>query len=378
MDLEDLLVESSLQLASLSRQASQLDHDLLVGQTREKLFKEILGNNLLPSRYGIGAGRVVGTDGSMSREADVVFYNALDCPKFLDFEATIFPSLGVHGIAEIKSTLEKRELNDGLEKIRQFKMLYQNEGQLQTFGSRFGVRTMLDPKPFGVIFAFTAGTQLTTLLANLNAAESDVAPDLKCDLIVVNGEGLIARSEDGLNPTAVWAHHGVYPAHTIVIPAMHKTLGIFYEMLSAMLVSVPTFPVNPAQYRRVVLDYDGHKFSGQIRTINAATKAKETLTEAFLKRIAKVVFADTATSFNALELRVFKEGVKYESFQDGKVWLFDPDGSFENLQFPPALIPGMGNVISLASGCLLITIDDRQVLVPRSYLTKSNVDIQSR
>jgi hypothetical protein len=186
MDLEDVLIDSALQLSALSRQAAELGHHGLVGRTREEFFRNGWGRHLIPARYGIGNGRVLGVNGMMSSEADVIFYDALDCPKFLPSESTIFPSFGVHGIAEIKSTLDKRELEDAVVKIETFKRLYDDDPQTAPFGSRHVMRALFDPRPFGIVFAFDAATSLTTLMANLLEAEEQMQLAHRCDLIVIN------------------------------------------------------------------------------------------------------------------------------------------------------------------------------------------------
>jgi len=366
VDLEDLLVESSIQLASLSRQAGSMAHNLLVGQAREELFRKILGQNLIPARYEIGNGRVVGTDGLMSREVDVIYFDKLNCPKFTS-------------TVEIKSTLNKAEIKDSVGKISAFKQLYENEPHYFPLGTRFLLRQLSDPKPFGVIFAFKADTTLETLLENLNEAESDLAPNRRCELVVINDVGLIARSSDGKNPTVIWSDAQGMPVHTIPIRSGFKTLGEFYPLLSAMLASVPTFPVNPALYRRVVKEVEGHAVSGQIREINAKTKKKESLKLSFLKELVQLVKSRNSTTLSQLEQRTFvAKGLDYVPLGDWTVWLYDPETRILSLDFPVIDIGGLSQVRTLANACLIVHIDDKIVLVPRVYLSPENVESLER
>ena len=354
-------------------------HNLLVGQAREELFRKILGQNLIPARYEVGNGRVVGTDGLMSREVDVIYYDKLNCPKFTSTEASIYPSLGVHGIVEIKSTLNKAEIKDSVGKISAFKQLYENEPHYFPLGTRFLLRQLSDPKPFGVIFAFKADTTLETLLENLNEAESDLAPNRRCELVVINDVGLIARSSDGKNPTVIWSDAQGMPVQTIPIRSGFKTLGEFYPLLSAMLASVPTFPVNPALYRRVVKEVEGHAVSGHIREINAKTKKKESLKIAFLKTIVHLVQSQASTTLTQLEQEAFvKRTLDYEPLGDRSVWIYDPDAKISSLDFPIMDIGGLTQVRTLANACLIVYVDDKMVLVPRAYLSPDNVESLER
>jgi hypothetical protein len=146
-----------------------------------------------------------------------------------------------------------------------------------------------------------------------------------------------------------------------------------------MLVSVPTFPVNPALYGRVARDVDGHIVAGQIREIDAQTLAKTTLKTSFLRHIVEAVETEAPTSILELERRAFSQtALPYTPFGDGPVWLYDPDGNFDFLDFPPRRIAGVGEVRSLASSCLLLSVDDRTVIVPRTYLNNETSETTER
>jgi uncharacterized protein DUF6602 len=379
MDLESVLVEAAVRLASFSRDAAELQHNGLVGRTREEVFGEVLGRQLLPARFGIGSGRVVGIGGRMSREADIVFYDTLDCPRFLGGKSAIFPSLGVYGIAEIKSTLNKAEMEDAIAKIAAFKLLYEHEPR-HPFGSRHIARQGSEPRPFGVIFGFSAATSLETLRENLLEAEASVPQSQRAELVVVNNRGLIARSVDGIGANSVWAHTGAgFPPHTIVLKEGVQSFGHFYQLLSELLASVNTFPVNPALYERLLRLVDGHEIAGQSREIDADTMVKTSFTDAFLRTVIADVATTLPTTMSLLEQIAFGTGATdYTSFGDGTVWLFDPESKFSDLAFTPRSVPGVGEVRSLASGCLVLTIDDKPVLIPRPYLAGSNVDTVDR
>lgn len=378
MDLEVLLVESGIQLASMARQAAQMDHPTLVGRTRENLFQKTLSENLLPARYNIGNGRVVGPDGRMSREADVVFYDGLDCPRFAPPAGdTIYPSAGVYGIAEIKSTLDKAALEDSVQKISSFKGLYNDEPWYR-FAERYFCRALAEPKPFGIIFAYTAATSLNSLLSNLANLDAELEPSLRCDLVVVNGMGILARSLDGHTAIRGMPTPG-QNVPPIALETQYKTLFLFYQLLSEMLISVPTFPVSPALYQRVAREIQGRIVSGQIREIDAETGRKTSLSNQLLERVVRLTAEVPPTRLADIERAAFGEGgAEFTSLGDGEAWIYDPERLLQTLLFEPRAVLGGDPVRSLASDCLLVTVEDRLVLLPRVYLVGENVSVEER
>jgi hypothetical protein len=381
MDLEDLLIETSIRLASIARDAGQLEHPGLIGQTREDLFVKALGEHLIPARFAVGNGRVIGIDGELSNEADVIYYDFLNCPKFAGGAPAIFPSLGVHGIVEIKSRLDKSKLLDGLSKIAKFKRLYRKESY-HPFGSRHVVRGLADPKPFGIIFAYGSEPSLEAIKSNVEQFDKTIQPDERAELIAVLDVGLVVRAvrtPNGDRPKVVFMSDCIPPDVT-VIPAATKTLGIFYQMLSELLVSVPTFPVNPAMYGRIIMKVGDASVGGQVREIDATSRAKRTLNKAFLERIVEWVDSHEAIPLGEIESRVFKDRGDYEPLAQASTpfWLFDPENKIDGLAFPETPIDGLRMRRSLVSECRILTVNDRPVLVPRIYVRDADLDLVER
>jgi len=144
-------------------------------------------------------------------------------------------------------------------------------------------------------------------------------PERKCPRNRPASVGLIARSMDGQTHLQSGSYRSGSTAAHHRGPEERKTLGSFYQMLSAMLVSVPTFPVNPALYGRVARDVDGHIVAGQIREIDAQTLAKTTLKTSFLRHIVEAVENEAPTSILELERRAFSQtALPYTPFGDGR------------------------------------------------------------
>ena len=70
-------------------------HSALKGSEAEKIIRNFL-NNHLPKRFSAGAGFIIDPSDRISRQTDVVIYDAIHCPMYRASEdAAIFPSTNV-------------------------------------------------------------------------------------------------------------------------------------------------------------------------------------------------------------------------------------------------------------------------------------------
>lgn len=91
-----------------------------VGGPREQQLRDFL-TEWLPSIYGITHGYVIDIAGNISRQCDVMLYDALRTPKFIQDRATdrrLIPFGSLYGTIEVKSTLDESQLRDSLEKLK--------------------------------------------------------------------------------------------------------------------------------------------------------------------------------------------------------------------------------------------------------------------
>jgi hypothetical protein len=94
-------------------QGELLKHNLEKGLGNEQALRDLL-INFLPRRYGVAKGKIANSDGEMSRQLDVIIYDALNCPSlFVDENRNqILPIEGVFGVIEVKTTLTNDALSD--------------------------------------------------------------------------------------------------------------------------------------------------------------------------------------------------------------------------------------------------------------------------
>ena len=96
-----------------------------IGEARENAVRAKL-RQLLPRGIGVGSGFVIDVQGNVSNQMDIIIYEEDICPVFRINDsdaAAYYPCEGVIAIGEVKSTIDSREIDDILSKIRSAKRL---------------------------------------------------------------------------------------------------------------------------------------------------------------------------------------------------------------------------------------------------------------
>jgi hypothetical protein len=137
----------------------------LVGSAKEEAVRKKL-ESILPSKVGVKSGCVIDSYGKTSNQIDLILYEKDLCPVFCingDNNTNYIPCECVIAVGEIKSTLNKRELFDAVEKIARIKRLqrYVTDTTLfRKYGTSQGLQGVsseaLDPvnNPFDQIYGF--------------------------------------------------------------------------------------------------------------------------------------------------------------------------------------------------------------------------------
>jgi len=102
--------------------SSEIHHRASKGRVREvDLVEQFLGK-YLPRTVGIGHGEVVSSAGDVSSESDIILYESRTSPTFIEESGyQVFPVECIYGVVEVKSRLDKRELEDAFSKITKLK-----------------------------------------------------------------------------------------------------------------------------------------------------------------------------------------------------------------------------------------------------------------
>jgi hypothetical protein len=106
---------------------AQIIHDGERGEQREQVVRDFLAK-YLPKKYAIGTGHVLDLGGNISKQCDIVIYDAFNCPLLLVEEGyQLFPVEAVLGVIEVKSILNASLIAESAKNIQSVKQLQRDE-----------------------------------------------------------------------------------------------------------------------------------------------------------------------------------------------------------------------------------------------------------
>lgn len=166
-----------------------IPHEGLKGQKGEDLLKEFLERRL-PKRFGVSSGFIIDDKNSLSKQTDVILYDAENSPIIQPEEnAIILHADNVAAIIEVKSTLDKSEIEDAARKISSVKKLQKTPvshiDQPVTFSDLIVSDTL------GIVFAYSSRTDIKTIAANLAEVNTKYPRSEWIDLIIILDQGII-------------------------------------------------------------------------------------------------------------------------------------------------------------------------------------------
>jgi Domain of unknown function (DUF6602) len=153
MTRAEIFARAARRLRAEFEELAVVPHAASKGQEAERLLRGFLETHI-PRRFAVGAGFILDPEGTVSRQTDVVVYDAFNCPVYHASEdAAIFPSNNVAAVVEVKSTLDGRELEDAWDKVEGIKSLKKTAST----GGPFFAQTA------GFLFAFSSSLRLTAI-----------------------------------------------------------------------------------------------------------------------------------------------------------------------------------------------------------------------
>lgn len=127
-------------LADFDQIQAQIDHAGERGKQREQAVR-ILLSKYLPRKYSLGTGHVIDMKGNMSKQCDIVIYDAFNCPLLLAKEGyQLFPTEAVFGVIEVKSVFDAATIAESVQSIQSVKRLERHEpiaGGVFAYRSRY-------------------------------------------------------------------------------------------------------------------------------------------------------------------------------------------------------------------------------------------------
>jgi hypothetical protein len=109
VDMNEFFARVEATLLAQFNEAQVVQHAGDRGENLETILSDVLRKRL-PHRYGVVKGQVITSAGEASHSADLIIYDAIDCPVLYTEQTAVVPVEGVYGIVELKSRLSKGEL----------------------------------------------------------------------------------------------------------------------------------------------------------------------------------------------------------------------------------------------------------------------------
>ena len=202
MNLENVLRSiNKKMLIDFDEISSEIEHRGSKGKVREKeILKEFL-TRYCPCNIGLSDGEIISTDDQVSPQTDITLFEKNSTPALLTKEGyQVFPIECVYGVMEVKSFLDKAQLQDSFEKIKRIKKMPKLAYEAQR-GPVIQSTTLYDKEwPYfptlGFVIAFDS-LDLKTLKSHYLDLIAGHPPEQQIDSVWVLKKGMLIN----YNPT---------------------------------------------------------------------------------------------------------------------------------------------------------------------------------
>jgi hypothetical protein len=248
--LVDIMTAVSKQLTgSIEASRHSFEHHLTEGEAVENAVRKFLRDHL-PDSIGIAHGQVIDRHGSMSKQLDVILYDAQRTPILFSDEADenrIIPVEGVIAAIEAKTNLRLSDIPTLAESARILKTLdrsayYVEESLLQHVTYAYGKEWNAFP-PLYFIVAFD-GPNLQGLKQALIAVSADVPIHQRIDMSCVLQRGIVANSDS--NGSGIDALPS--PDSILKVCETKNSLLLFYILMSRYVLQANVPPISIQSY----------------------------------------------------------------------------------------------------------------------------------
>jgi hypothetical protein len=180
---QQIFAQAAKKLRSDFDALSPIPHAGLKGHEAEHIVREFLKGHL-PKRFDVGSGFVIDPNDQLSRQTDLIIYDALNCPVYRASEtAAIIPSDNVAAVVEVKSRLDKDSMRDAFEKIGAVKGLSKTKSPDVPF--------LVTTQTFGCLFAFTNSISMKKLTEHYTEFCKSFGLGRHIDVVLVLDKGII-------------------------------------------------------------------------------------------------------------------------------------------------------------------------------------------
>jgi hypothetical protein len=183
---QEIFTAAAKKLRQDFEELRNVPHPGVRGHEAEDLVRRFLRGHL-PKRFDVGSGFIIDANNTVSKQTDVIVYDALNCPVYRASETgAIIPSDNVAAIVEVKSQLDKQRMEEAFANAAAAKSL---------------VKTSLPPNiPFLIttqtyycLFAFDVSITLETLTEHYRREIiKQGGLGLHIDLILILDKGILS------------------------------------------------------------------------------------------------------------------------------------------------------------------------------------------
>jgi len=223
------------------------------GLRRDSVLSQFLARHLPPC-YGVSRGEVVAAGGAISRQVDVVVYDAFHAPLLQDSPVSrVFPAECVYAAIEVKDNLDHVALAKAVANVASVKTLDRSAIVEQHGGHRILHGPKQNPPIFGAIFALGASDVAKSIVPLLAQHHREMPPETWVDCVCILDRALIYHFAYLVNPLgeALWLP-GVLDPDTRLghYESKEDTLFLFYLFLLHQLNAKDLFPPDLMRYAR--------------------------------------------------------------------------------------------------------------------------------
>ena len=248
---QTIFAQAAHKLRQDFEELSVVPHSGLKGSQAERLVKTFLQEHL-PKRFDVGSGFIIDRFNNVSKQTDVIVYDALNCPVYRASEdAGIFPSENVAVVVEVKSRLDKDDLVSAFENILATKQLAKTQ---PPEGPWF-----MTSQTLGCVFAFQSAISLDKIAGHYTDLTKKHGIGHHIDMILVLDKGTVSMWS---RPPAfkAWGRYFHEGVNKNLSEGMHLALAI-EELGTDSLDAFLRYLLTYLTFFRGVVDHPGFDWS---------------------------------------------------------------------------------------------------------------------
>lgn len=275
MDYYTALRRTGKILESYFEQSKDILHNGSKGTVREQIVNKVI-RPYLPNCYGLSGGEAFDDEGNVSRQLDLVVYDAIFSyivPYIDNFIQ--FPCESIYGNIEIKSFLNGDELNKAIDNIKSLKSLKRKGTHSWTVTPQVAITINGRPNDcnrnpyFGIIFAYDS-QETTTIMEHLRSinVSSNLLPNA---IVLYSKKTIIIQSKNSAIEAFPCTDFNKYTALNCGDDTLAIFIGLLINFTRYTLLSAADIPTKTNILLEAILNKNIEEGTQQEIDIKTAT-----------------------------------------------------------------------------------------------------------